>query len=160
MGKILVRFLVTAGVGFCLLQLSQAHHSFIAVDPNIERLMTGTVTQWSFNNPHSWLYLDVENEDGTTTLWSFEGSAPISLLGKRITGDTFQPGDRITFMYCPLKDGRPGGHLGWAQLGDGSFINPSDGGCAGDEETIARWKEWLEQGFTSKAEAEEAGAVL
>ena len=160
MGKILVRFLVTAGMGFCLLQLSQAHHSFIAVDSNIERLMTGTVTQWSFNNPHSWLYLDVENEDGTTTLWSFEGSAPISLLGKRITGDTFQPGDRITFMYCPLKDGRPGGHLGWAQLGDGSFINPSDGGCAGDEETIARWKEWLEQGFTSKAEAEEAGAVL
>jgi len=160
MGKILVRFLVTAGMGFCLLQLSQAHHSFIAVDSNIERLMTGTVTQWSFNNPHSWLYLDVENEDGTTTLWSFEGSAPISLLGKRITGDTFQPGDRITFMYCPLKDGRPGGHLGWAQLGDGSFINPSDGGCAGDEETIARWKEWLEQGFTSKAEAEAAGAVL
>ena len=160
MGKILVRFLVTAGMGFCLLQLSQAHHSFIAVDSNIERLMTGTVTQWSFNNPHSWLYLDVENEDGTTTLWSFEGSAPISLLGKRITGDTFQPGDRITFMYCPLKDGRPGGHLGWAQLGDGSFINPSDGGCAGDEETIARWKEWLEQGFTSIAEAEAAGAVL
>ena len=160
MGKILVRFLVTAGMGFCLLQLSQAHHSFIAVDSNIERLMTGTVTQWSFNNPHSWLYLDVENEDGTTTLWSFEGSAPISLLGKRITGDTFQPGDRITFMYCPLKDGRPGGHLGWAQVGDGSFINPSDGGCAGDEETIARWKEWLEQGFTSKAEAEAAGAVL
>ena len=143
-----------------MLQLSQAHHSFIAVDSNIERLMTGTVTQWSFNNPHSWLYLDVENEDGTTTLWSFEGSAPISLLGKRITGDTFQPGDRITFMYCPLKDGRPGGHLGWAQLGDGSFINPSDGGCAGDEETIARWKEWLEQGFTSIAEAEAAGAVL
>ena len=160
MGKILVRFLVTAGMGFCLLQLSQAHHSFIAVDSNIERLMTGTVTQWSFNNPHSWLYLDVENEDGTTTLWSFEGSAPISLLGKRITGDTLLPGDRITFMYCPLKDGRPGGHLGWAQLGDGSFINPSDGGCAGDEETIARWKEWLEQGFTSKAEAEAAGAVL
>ena len=160
MGKIIARFLVTVGMGFCLAQLVQAHHSFVAVDRNIERLMTGTVARWTFNNPHSWLYLDVENEDGTTTLWSFEGSGVISLLRKRITGDTFQPGDQITFMYCPLKDGRPGGHLGWAQLDDGSFIDPSDGGCAGDEETIDRWKEWLEQGFTSKAEAEAAGVVL
>jgi hypothetical protein len=130
-----------------------AHHSFSQFDRDTEMLKTGEVVRWAFNNPHSWLYLNVENADGTTTLWSFEGSSPVSLLPRGITGSTFEPGDVITFMFCPLVDGRPGGHLGWAQLEDGSYINPSDGGCNGDEANIERWKGWIEQGFTSNKEA-------
>jgi hypothetical protein len=52
-------------------------------------------------------------------------------------------------MYCPMRDGRNGGHLGWAKLADGTFVNPSDGGCSGNDATIERWKGWLEKGVTS-----------
>lgn len=130
-----------------------AHHSFTQFDRDTEVVQTGTVVRWAFNNPHSWLYLNVENEDGTETMWSFEGSGPVSLIGRGITGSTFEPGDTLTFMYCPMVDGRPGGHLGWARLDDGSFINPSDGGCNGNQANIEQWQEWLEQGFTSNTEA-------
>jgi hypothetical protein len=142
--------------GFASATVGHAHHSFTQFDRDTEKIQTGTVVRWAFNNPHSWLYLNVENEDGTETLWSFEGSSPVSLIGRGITGRTFEPGSELTYMYCPLVDGRPGGHLGWIRLPDGSYINPSDGGCNGNEDNIERWKGWVEQGFMSNVEAEAA----
>jgi hypothetical protein len=135
---------------------AQAHHSFAMFDRSVEMVKTGTVQRWTFNNPHSWLYLNIKNDDGTETLWSFEGSAPPALIQRGITGSTFEPGDTVTFMYCPLRDGRPGGAIGWAKLADGSFVSPADGGCSGNDEAIARWKGWLEQGFMSNTEAQKA----
>jgi hypothetical protein len=135
---------------------AQAHHSFAMFNRDIEKVITGTVVRWAFNNPHTWLYVNVKNVDGTETLWSFEGSAPPSLLSRGITGKTFEPGDTITLMFCPLRDGRPGGGIGWARFADGSYVNPADGGCAGSEEAVNRWKDWLEKGYTSSEEAQAA----
>jgi hypothetical protein len=112
------------------------------------------VARWQFNAPHSWLFLNVKNADGSETLWSFEGSAPQSLLTRGITGSTFEPGATITLSYCPMKDGRPGGGLGWARLSNGTFVNPSDGGCDGSDNAIAKWKGWLAKGYTSSADAQ------
>ena len=67
-----------------------AHHSFAMFDRTVEKIVTGTVARWQFNAPHSWLYLNVKNADGTETLWSFEGSAPPSLLTRGITGRTLR----------------------------------------------------------------------
>ena len=130
-----------------------AHHSFAMFDRTIEKVATGTVVRWTFNNPHSWLYLNVKDKDGKETLWSFEASSPTALLQRGISGTTFEPGHTITVLYCPLKDGRPGGGLGWARLANGNFINPADGGCTGSNESIERWKGWLAKGYTSNTEA-------
>jgi hypothetical protein len=147
-------FPIALAATFVTVTAVDAHHSFSMFDRGQEMVKTGTVVRWAFNNPHSWLYLNVANADGTETLWSFEGSAPPSLIGRGVTGATFEPGDKVTFMYCPLTDGRPGGAIGWAQLEDGTFVNPSDGGCNGNDQNLERWKGWLAQGYTSKAEAE------
>ena len=135
--------------------IATAHHSFAMFDRTVEKVATGTVVRWTFNNPHSWLYLNVKDKDGKETLWSFEGSSPTSLLTKGITGTTFEPGKTITVLYCPLKDGRPGGGLGWVRLADGTFINPADGGCSGSDTTIEKWKGWLAKGYTSSIEAQQ-----
>ena len=145
----LIVLLLTAAV-------STAHHSFAMFDRSIEKVATGTVVRWTFNNPHSWLYLNIKDKDGKETLWSFEASSPTALLQRGITGTTFEPGKTITVLYCPLKDGRPGGGLGWVKLTDGSFINPADGGCNGSAEAIERWKGWLAKGYTSNIEAQQA----
>ncbi len=145
--------LAALGIGLLAGAAGNAHHSFTQFDRDVELVQTGTVVRWAFNNPHSWLYINVADDAGAETLWSFEGSAPVSLIGRGITGATFEPGDTVTFMYCPMVDGRPGGHLGWARLGDGTFVNPSDGGCNGNAANIERWQEWLEEGFTSNTEA-------
>jgi hypothetical protein len=153
--KTILNSAAVVSVAALLTMTAEAHHSFAMFDRDVEMVKTGTVVRWAFNNPHSWLYVNVKNDDGTETLWSFEGSAPPSLLGRGITGATFEPGDAVTFMFCPLRDGRPGGAIGWAQLEDGSYVNPADGGCPGNEETITRWKGWIEKGYTSNTEAQQ-----
>lgn len=135
---------------------AQAHHSFSMFDRETEIVKSGTVVRWAFNNPHSWLYVNVKEEDGSETLWSMEGSSPTSLIARGVTGSTFEPGDTVQFMLCPLKDGRPGGAIGWAKLEDGSFVNPADGGCNGNEANQQRWQAWLEEGYTSSTDAAKA----
>ena len=149
LSALLIALALTASV-------SIAHHSFAMFDKTLEKVATGKVVRWTFNNPHSWLYMNIREKDGTETLWSFEASSPTALLQRGISGTTFEPGSTITVLYCPLKDGRPGGGLGWVRLANGNFINPADGGCSGSPETIERWKGWLAKGFTSNVEAQNA----
>jgi len=128
---------------------ASAHHSFSMFNRDIENVITGKVVRWAFNNPHSWLYINVAAQDGTETLWSFEAAAPPQLIGRGFTGSSFEPGDTVTLLYCPLVDGRPGGAMGWVKKTDGSFVDPSDGGCNGNEANVVRWQGLLEQGILS-----------
>jgi hypothetical protein len=56
---------------------------------------------------------------------SFEGSSPTQLLQRGIDGYTFEPGSTITVQFCPLKDGRPGGGIGWVKFPNGTFLSPA-----------------------------------
>ncbi|MES2603350.1 MAG: DUF6152 family protein [Pseudomonadota bacterium] len=137
-----------------LVSAADAHHSFSMFNRETQIVVTGKVQRWDFNNPHSWLHMNVTNADGTETLWSFEGAAPPQLVGRGITGASFEPGDELTLMFCPLADGRNGGALGWVKVSAEKFLVPSDGGCRTDDATVTRWKGWLEQGFKTNKEAE------
>ena len=148
---VLIAFLLASSV-------ASAHHSFAMFDRSVEQVVTGSVVRWAFNNPHSWLYVNVKDKDGKETLWSFEGSSPTQLLQRGITGFTFEPGSTITVQFCPLKDGRPGGGIGWVKLANGTFMSPADGGCNGSPEAIERWKTWLAKGYTSSIEAKDKEA--
>lgn len=148
--------LATVAAAGLLISVAEAHHSFSMFNRDMQRVVTGTVARWDFNNPHSWLHVNVKNEDGSETLWSFEGAAPPQLVGRGITGTTFEPGDQITMMFCPLADGRNGGALGWVKVSEESWLIPSDGGCRTDEATVTRWKDWLQKGFKTNKEAEGA----
>ena len=115
---------------------------------------TGTVARWAFNSPHAALYI---TNDADGEIWAFEGSAPPNLISRDMTGYTFQPGEHLTVVMCPLRDGRPGGALGYI-IKDGdeenfaAWYRPNDGGCGPSED----WGEWYKAGYRSKAEAEAA----
>ena len=142
---------------FAILALSvaatavQAHHSFTMFDRTREEVMDGEVVRWAFNSPHVLIYV----RDAEGTVWGFEGSAPPNLLSRTppMDGFTFQPGNEVTMIYCPLHDGRPGGAIGFIVTDDSTWYGPSDGGCGPDEDD---WRGWLAAGYTSKAQAEAA----
>lgn len=115
-----------------------AHHSFAMFDSKTQLVLEGTVVRWSFNNPHSWLYVNVKNQDGTDTLWSFEGGGPTGLIQRGVTGDSIKPGNKVRFVYCPLRDGRPGGAVAWAQPEGGKPLNLADGGCLASDEALKK----------------------
>jgi len=145
--------IILAILGIGLPVLVSAHHSFAMFDRDQEVVMTGTVARWAYNSPHVAIY--IENDAGE--LWAFEGAAPAHLLSMGITGYTFVPGDSVTVVVCPLKDGRQGGAIGYVvKQGDEdnfeAWFRPNDGGCGPSRS----WGEWLASGYNSRAEAEEA----
>jgi uncharacterized protein DUF6152 len=118
-----------------------AHHSFNMFDvrPEAEMILEGTVKQWNFTNPHSWLTITVTNADGTQTDWSFEGAAVAALVPKGITINTYKFGEKVRVAAGPLRDGRKGGILKFVQHADGNFTLPNDAGNIG-QEALDRWK--------------------
>lgn len=102
----------------------EAHHSAAMFDDQLVLTLEGTVSRFDYVNPHSWLYVNVANEDGSTTEWGFELDAPPRLRRLGISPNFWREGDAVTVKTNPLKDGRPAGHLVGAMSGEGrSFGN-------------------------------------
>jgi hypothetical protein len=78
-----------------------AHHGTSTYDMNKEIQLTGTVKDWTFNNPHSWLWLNVTAPNKEE--WSIE-SAPPSYLGPRgWSASTLKAGETLSVLVSPLK---------------------------------------------------------
>jgi len=92
-------------------QLVFAHHGGAEYELSKTVEFKGKLTRVDLINPHSWLYINVKNKDGSETLWGFEASSPTQLLQRGINGYTFEPNSTITVQFCQLKDGRPGGGI-------------------------------------------------
>lgn len=82
-----------------------AHHSFSAeFDASRPLKLRGTVTRWELVNPHSWIHMDVKNEDGTVSNWMIEGGSPNALLRLGFTRNSLPPGTEIVVEGYQAKD--------------------------------------------------------
>jgi hypothetical protein len=104
-----------------------AHHSGAMFDDERTLTLTGQVTHFDYVNPHSWLYVNIENEDGSITEWGFELDAPPRLRRLGVSPKFWQEGDTITVRTRPLKDGRPAGLLVGAVSEDGRTFGNTNG---------------------------------
>jgi Family of unknown function (DUF6152) len=96
-----------------------AHHSVAMFDHDKKITLQGTVKEFQYTNPHSWLQIMVTGDDGKTVEWDFEAEGPSSLMRTGIKAKTFAPGDKITIVAHPMKDGRTAGALLSATAADG-----------------------------------------
>jgi hypothetical protein len=84
----------------------QAHHSFASeFDANQPVSLKGTVTKVEFINPHSWIHIEVANDDGTKAAWEVEGGAPNTLFRKGINDNTLPVGTAIAVDGYRARDG-------------------------------------------------------
>ena len=121
-----------------------AHHSFAMFDASQHKLIVGQVTEWNYNNPHSWLVVQAPGADGAMTTWSFEGAAIVHAARQGVNGKSYAKGEQVRVVMHPLRDGRNAGALCFVIKEDGSFTRPNDGICNSDA-MYARWQEkgWL-----------------
>jgi hypothetical protein len=105
-----------------------AHHSFAMFDQNKVNIVTGTVKQLEWVNPHAWLQIEIADANGKAATWSFEGGSPAQLAALGWKPDSFHTGDKIEVGFRPLKDGSRGGQLMSAKLQGGQKIC-SNRGC-------------------------------
>ena len=100
-----------------------AHHSAEMFEPERTVTLTGTVKEFQYINPHSWLIVDIENDDGTTTTWGFEAEGPQDLMHGGVRKSDLPPGARITVTARPMRDGRPAGIWSVIVKDDGTLLN-------------------------------------
>jgi hypothetical protein len=101
-----------------------AHHSDAMFASDKEVTLNGTVREFQYTNPHSWIQLVVAGQAGAQPVeWSIETGAPIVLLRAGIKPTALKPGDRITLRAHPLKDGSAGGSLIDIKKEDGTTLS-------------------------------------
>jgi hypothetical protein len=106
-----------------------AHHGGATLYTDRTVTLKGTVVKWFWSNPHCLLTLDVKGDDGQTVQWIAETQAPNSIYGSGYRKDSFKPGDMVTVVLQPTKNGKPNGRLSSAILADGTKL----GGGGADE---------------------------
>jgi len=86
---------------------ARAHHAFAAeFDANKPiKFEDATVTKVMLINPHSWIYVDVKQPDGTVQNWAVEAGSPNILLRRGITKNTLKVGQKIVVEGYQSKDG-------------------------------------------------------
>jgi hypothetical protein len=83
-----------------------AHHAFAAeFDQNKPIKLRGTVVKWEVTNPHSWIHMDVKEDDGKVVNWMIEGGSPNNLYRLGFTKDSLPPGAEIVVEGYRAKDG-------------------------------------------------------
>jgi hypothetical protein len=83
-----------------------AHHSGAMFDRTRKVTVTGTVIQFQYVQPHSWIDVKTTGPDGKDKTWAFEAGAPIQMKMVGLTPDVLKVGDKITITGHPLRDGR------------------------------------------------------
>jgi len=86
--------------------LASAHHSF-AAEFDVERpiQLRGTITKVEFMNPHSWIHIDVQKEDGAVESWAIEGGTPNTLFRHGIDRNSLPTGTEIIVDGYQSRDG-------------------------------------------------------
>src|SRR6187549_748829 len=110
-----------AGIGYAL--PSSAHHAFATeFDSSKPLVVEGTVTRARLVNPHSWIYLDVKNADGTVTNWGFEFGTPLSLKAHGIERADVAFGTKLRLSGFRAKNGGAFGYAAAVAFADGHQV--------------------------------------
>jgi hypothetical protein len=92
--------------GLCVIAavgVAFAHHGTASYDMNTEVTLTGTVKDWTFENPHSWLWLNLTSPNGAAEEWSIESAPPNYLTRQGWSATTLKPGEKLTVLISPLR---------------------------------------------------------
>jgi hypothetical protein len=88
---------------------AMAHHSFAMFDQQNPIELKGTVQEFKYTSPHTFIILQVKDQAGDPTLWNLEGGAPSALARGGWSSTTLKPGDEVILTVEPLRSGAPGG---------------------------------------------------
>jgi hypothetical protein len=111
MNKIRISPLFLASILFVTFAPLWAHHGNAAYDDKNPITIKGTVTEFSWTNPHVQIYLDVKDAKGNVAHWSVETYSPGKLIRAGWAKDAVKPGEVVSINLIPARNGAPVGFL-------------------------------------------------
>lgn len=99
-----------------------AHHSFAMFDQTKIMTLDGTVQDFQWTNPHTFIDINVTN-GGKTVLWALELNSPNNLTRQGWHRTVLKPGDKIEVRFNPLRDGKHGGLFLDLKFPDGKVLD-------------------------------------
>ncbi len=103
---------------------AHAHHAFAAVFDGEDAIeVTGTVVKLEWMNPHTWFYVEAENDDGTKARWAFEMGSPNGLIRRGWSRNTLQVGQEVKITGYRAKDGSDMASAKTVALADGRELS-------------------------------------
>lgn len=107
-----------------------AHHSFAPYESALQIKLSGVVSEFRWVNPHVYIEIDAADEKtGEKRHWLIEGASTSILNRAGWKFNMIKPGDRITVIVSPLRNGEPAALLKQITLADGRKF--SNGAVAG-----------------------------
>ncbi|MCP5144395.1 MAG: hypothetical protein H6978_06195 [Gammaproteobacteria bacterium] len=113
---------IVFGMSLVFATSTSAHHSTAKFDKEHAIVLSGTVKEFQYTNPHSWLQIYVDGNNGEQVEWGIEGGSPNFLKRRGWTAKSLQPGDKVSTRIYPMRDGQPGGIMIEVTLPDGSVL--------------------------------------
>jgi hypothetical protein len=98
------------------------HHSGAGFNSDKVIEVTGTIKEFQFTNPHTWIQIIVEDDKGAKTEWSVEWGSPNSLGRQGIRPSTFPSGAKVSMRLRPMLNGAPAGAFVGAKFADGKTV--------------------------------------
>ena len=103
-----------------------AHHGGAAYDTEKSVTLKGTIANFEWTSPHSQIHLDVTDEKGNVVHWNFECQPPSILTHAGWTKNSLKPGDQVTIVARPTRNGAPIGIVSKVILANGQELTPTE----------------------------------
>jgi hypothetical protein len=120
--RVVLTSLVCAAVLLCA-SPARSHHSNVAYEVTKVITVTGVVKEFKWVNPHTWLYIVVDDGKGGKVEWAAEGRAPGVLLRAGWSRSSLKAGEKVTVDMSPAKDGKPTAIIARVTKEDGTILS-------------------------------------
>ena len=113
--------LLSALMAVALAAPALAHHSPAAFDRTKKVTLVGTVKEFRWQNPHTWIEVEVpdEKDKNKIVVWGVELTSPTYLIRAGWKSNIIKPGDKVTVVVNPVRTGEPAGIFVSLTLPDG-----------------------------------------
>jgi len=124
-----VRALIVGGIALALPAMAIpafAHHSYAEFDTDKKMTLEGTVKEFQWTNPHSWVLVMVPDASGQPQQWAVELNSVSLLAAKGWKPKTVVPGDKVAITFHPMRNGSHAGSYMAIKLPNGKMMGDAD----------------------------------